>query len=46
MNAVIYIRGNPIDFDGWVDKGAPGWSYREILPSTLIFECSALKACV
>jgi len=32
MNAMIYIRGNPIDFDGWVDEGAPGWSYREILP--------------
>jgi len=32
MNAMIYIRGNPVDFDGWVNEGAPGWSYREILP--------------
>jgi choline dehydrogenase len=32
INAMIYIRGNPADFDGWVDEGAPGWSYREILP--------------
>jgi choline dehydrogenase-like flavoprotein len=32
MNAMIYIRGNPADFDGWVDEGAPGWSYREMLP--------------
>jgi choline dehydrogenase len=32
MNAMIYIRGNAVDFDGWVDEGAPGWSYREILP--------------
>src|SRR3984893_8224656 len=32
MNAMIYIRGNPTDFDGWVDEGAPGWSYREMLP--------------
>src|SRR5580700_11645407 len=32
MNAMIYIRGNPVDFDGWVDEGAPGWSYRKILP--------------
>jgi choline dehydrogenase len=32
INAMIYIRGNPADFDGWVDEGAPGWSYREMLP--------------
>jgi choline dehydrogenase len=25
MHAMIYIRGNPIDFDGWVNEGAPGW---------------------
>jgi choline dehydrogenase len=32
MNAMIYIRGNAADFDGWADEGAPGWSYREMLP--------------
>jgi choline dehydrogenase len=32
MNAMIYIRGNAADFDGWVNEGAPGWSYREMLP--------------
>jgi len=32
MNAMIYIRGNSADFDGWVHEGAPGWSYREMLP--------------
>jgi choline dehydrogenase len=32
INAMIYIRGNAIDFDGWRDEGAPGWSYREMLP--------------
>jgi choline dehydrogenase len=32
MNAMIYIRGNPADFDGWADEGAPGWSYRAMLP--------------
>ena len=32
MNAMIYIRGNATDFDGWVEEGAPGWSYREMLP--------------
>jgi choline dehydrogenase-like flavoprotein len=32
MNAMIYIRGNAVDFDGWADEGAPGWSYRKMLP--------------
>lgn len=32
INAMIYIRGNATDFDGWADEGAPGWSYREMLP--------------
>jgi choline dehydrogenase len=32
INAMIYIRGNAVDFDGWTNEGAPGWSYREMLP--------------
>jgi choline dehydrogenase-like flavoprotein len=32
MNAMIYIRGNQADFDGWASEGAAGWSYREMLP--------------
>ncbi|MDB5515173.1 MAG: putative choline dehydrogenase [Tardiphaga sp.] len=32
MNAMIYIRGNPLDFDDWAERGASGWSYRDILP--------------
>jgi choline dehydrogenase len=40
MNAMIYIRGNAADFDGWADEGAPGWSYREMLPSFIRSECN------
>jgi choline dehydrogenase len=40
MNAMIYIRGNSADFDGWADEGAPGWSYREMLPSFIRSECN------
>ena len=29
INAMIYIRGNPYDYDDWK---MPGWSYREVLP--------------
>ena len=25
-NAMVYIRGNPKDFDDWASKGAIGWS--------------------
>ena len=32
INAMVYIRGNPADFDSWERDGASGWSYREMLP--------------
>ncbi|GGX25754.1 GMC family oxidoreductase [Streptomyces noursei] len=32
MNAMIYIRGNRADYDGWAAAGATGWSYVEVLP--------------
>jgi choline dehydrogenase len=32
MNAMVYIRGNPKDYDDWKKDGADGWSYADILP--------------
>ncbi|MPY99721.1 MAG: choline dehydrogenase [Actinophytocola sp.] len=33
MNAMIYIRGNRVDYDGWRDAyGATGWGYEDVLP--------------
>jgi choline dehydrogenase len=29
---LVYIRGNPEDFNGWQEQGAAGWSYRDVLP--------------
>ena len=32
MNAMIYIRGNKLDYDAWAEGGATGWSYDDVLP--------------
>src|ERR1051326_1501994 len=32
LNAMIYIRGNRLDFDYWNSLGNHGWSYEEVLP--------------
>src|ERR1700760_4439234 len=32
INGLVYIRGNPLDFDRWEQEGARGWSYRDVLP--------------
>lgn len=32
VNAMIHVRGNRRDFDGWHRAGNRGWSYRDVLP--------------
>lgn len=32
INAMIYNRGNPRDFDGWAKKGLTEWDYAHCLP--------------
>ena len=32
INAMIYNRGNPMDYDGWARLGLPEWSYAHCLP--------------
>jgi choline dehydrogenase-like flavoprotein len=32
INAMIYIRGTPADYDGWARLGATGWSFADVLP--------------
>lgn len=32
MNAMLFVRGNRADYDGWAKAGATGWSYDEVLP--------------
>jgi choline dehydrogenase-like flavoprotein len=32
MNAMLYVRGRPLDYDAWEAQGAPGWGFRDVLP--------------
>jgi choline dehydrogenase-like flavoprotein len=32
INAMIYIRGQPQDYDGWEALGCEGWGWRDVLP--------------
>jgi choline dehydrogenase len=32
INGLVYVRGNPHDFDRWEEEGAAGWGYRNVLP--------------
>jgi choline dehydrogenase len=41
VNGMVYIRGNPTDYDTWEASGATGWGYRGVLPYFLRAENNA-----
>ncbi len=46
MNAMVYIRGNPADYDCWqTHHGATGWGYDEVLPYFVRAESNARLGC-
>lgn len=32
INGLLYVRGQPQDFDGWAQLGCLGWSWEDVLP--------------
>ena len=32
INGMLYVRGNPADYDLWAQMGCRGWSYEDVLP--------------
>ncbi len=32
INGLVYVRGNPLDFERWAEQGAKGWGYADVLP--------------
>ena len=44
MNAMLYVRGRPLDYDAWEAQGAAGWGWRDVLPYFLKSEDNARGA--
>lgn len=32
INAMVYVRGQPMDFEDWKAMGNPGWGWEDVLP--------------
>ncbi|QIG78644.1 GMC family oxidoreductase [Stakelama tenebrarum] len=40
INAMLYIRGHPGDYDEWAAMGCLGWAWRDVLPWFRASECN------
>lgn len=44
INAMLYVRGHPADYDRWAELGAEGWDWASCLPAFLKAEGNARGA--
>ncbi|WP_354701696.1 putative GMC-type oxidoreductase [Paraconexibacter sp. AEG42_29] len=44
MNAMLYVRGRPLDYELWAAQGAPGWGWDDVLPYFMKSENNARGA--
>ena len=44
INAMVFVRGQPADFDDWEAAGNPGWGWRDVLPVFRALEDSSRGA--
>jgi choline dehydrogenase len=44
MNAMLYVRGRPLDYDLWEQQGAAGWGWEQVRPYFLRAEHNARGA--
>lgn len=38
VNGMIYMRGAPLDYDGWAAMGCDGWSWADVAPTFVALE--------
>jgi len=38
VNGMIYMRGAPLDYDGWAAAGCEGWGWDQVLPAFMALE--------
>ena len=44
IHGLIYIRGQPEDYDRWASMGNEGWGWRDVLPHFIRSECNSRGA--
>ena len=39
INGLVWVRGQPLDYDTWAQMGARGWSWQDVAPLFTRIEC-------